>query len=126
MRITLRLWTLTICALVACAAGAQVSAPEPQKGTIIGTVVDVQDDIIPDATVVLESPNASKQQTVTVNDNGFFSISDVKPAVSYRLTISAKGFASFTLPTVTLKPGEYLDLKSIKLQIETAVTTSGS
>jgi hypothetical protein len=108
--------------LVICVADAQqLPAPEPQTGTIIGTVVDVQDNIIPNATVLLEGPG--DKRTVEANDSGFFSLNNVKPAKPYHITISAKGFANWTSPAVTLTPGQYMDLSSIKLQIEVAVTT---
>jgi hypothetical protein len=124
MRIRLFICTVMICVLAACAAAAQqVSAPDPQTGTIIGTVTDVQDDIVPSAVVVLEGQDPSDKRTISANENGFFTFNQVKPGIPYHVTVSAPGFANSTLPTVTLTPGQYLDVKSIQLKIAVVVTT---
>jgi hypothetical protein len=115
---------ILVCALITDAAAAQdISAPEPQTGTIIGTVTDVQDDIVPGATVVLEGPASRDQRTVTANGNGFFQLTNVKPGVPYHVTISNTGFANWISPEVTLTPGQYLELTGVKLKIAVAVTT---
>lgn len=123
MRVYLRLCTF-ILAITACAAAAQrVSAPEPQTGAIVGTVTDVQGSIVPDATVVLEGPTSSDQRTVAANDNGFFALNDIKPGITYHITVSAKGFANWISPAVTLTPGQYMNLPNVVLQIGVAITT---
>jgi hypothetical protein len=72
---------------VTSAAVAQhlISAPEPQTGTIIGTVTDVNDGTVPGATVALEGPSLSNPQRVETNDNGFFQLDHLNPgdAVPY-------------------------------------------
>jgi hypothetical protein len=118
-------WLCTfILAFTACAAPAQrISAPEPRTGTIVGTVTDVQGGIVPEATVVLEGPTSSDKQTVEANDDGFFTLNDVKPGITYHIAVSAKGFASWSSSAVTLTPGQYMYLPTVVLQIEVAVTT---
>ena len=103
-------------------AAQQISAPEPQTGTIIGTVLDVNDGTVPGAMVDLESSSLPDPQVET-NDNGFFQLDHLKPGIPYHVTISASGFANWTSPEVTLRPGEYLELTGIKLRIAAAVTT---
>jgi Carboxypeptidase regulatory-like domain len=123
MRVGFRLCTF-ILAFTACAAAAQhVSAPEPRTGTIVGTVTDVQGGIVPEATVVLEGPTSSDKQTVEANDDGFFTLNDVKPGITYHIAVSAKGFASWSSSAVTLTPGQYMYLPTVVLKIEVAVTT---
>jgi Carboxypeptidase regulatory-like domain len=132
MRVRLRLCTLILCAITAWAAPAQhvsapepqpLSAPEPQTGAIVGTVTDVQGDIVPDATVVLEGPTPGDQRTVAANDNGFFALNDIKPGITYHIAVSAKGFANWTSPALTITPGQYMNLPNVVLQIAVAVTT---
>jgi len=124
MRVKLCLCTFVICASVICAADAQqISAPEPQTGTIIGTVIDVQNDIVPGASVVLEGPLSSDRCAVETSENGFFTFNNVKPGIPFHITIGEKGFANWTSPVLMLTPGQYLDLKSIQLKIAVAVTT---
>ena len=122
--IIIKLWirAFIFCVLLTVAAvGQEFSAPEPQTGTILGTVVDVRNDIVPGATAVLDGP--SDHRTVVANDNGFFAFKNVKPAVPYHITVSQTGFANWTSPAITLTPNEFLQLTGVKLTIAVAVTT---
>lgn len=44
--------------------------PSPAPGTIVGTVVDVNDDAIPGATIVLQGPILKSPRTLAANDKG--------------------------------------------------------
>lgn len=124
MRIRLFLYTLIFCASVAAAAAAQqISAPDPQAGRISGTVTDVNGNTVSGAAVALDGPAPNDHRAATANDNGFFEIPDLKPATTYRVTISAKGFANWVSPAIVVKPGEFMELRSIRLPIAEAVTT---
>ena len=101
----------------------QMSAPEPQTGTIIGTVTDINDGTVSGATVALEGPSLPNPERVETNDNGFFQLEHLNPGVPYHVTVSARGFASWTSPAVALHPGQYLELTGIRLRIATTVTT---
>lgn len=98
-------------------------APRPQPGIIVGTVVDVNDDTVPGATVVLEGPVLRQPRMVESNDNGFFKFNDLEPGTSYHVVVSAQGFASWTSPEVSLRPGQYVILKVDKLRIAQALTS---
>ncbi len=91
-------------------------APQPQKGTIVGTATDVNNGIIPGATAVLEGPVRGNQRTVQANDNGFFEFTVLDPG-TYHVTVSAKGFADWTSPAVVLHPGQAVILTGCKLKI---------
>lgn len=120
-------------ALVLCLCGSRASeaqeqatglpdAPKPQPGIIVGTVVDVNDDSVPGATVVLQGPSLTNPRTVVSNNNGFFEFNDLEPSNPYHVTISAEGFATWTSPDVTPQPGQYVILTVSKLRIAQAVT----
>jgi hypothetical protein len=100
-----------------------ISSPEPQTGTITGTLLDTNDGTVPGATVVLNGPSLPVPKHVETNDNGFFQLDQLEPGIPYRVAISADGFANWTSLEVTLKPGQYLELAGIRLQIAAAVTT---
>jgi hypothetical protein len=118
------LFFLILCVSVASAAVTpQISAPEPQTGTIIGTVTDVNDGIVPGATVAVEGPSLSDPKRVETNDNGFFQLDHLDPEMPYRITVSASGFADWNSPEVILQPGQYMNLTGIRLRIATAVTS---
>ncbi len=106
------------------AAGQQPSAPQPQPASLIGTVTDAADEAIVSATVVLSGPSPADRLTTTTDDNGFFSFSNLQPAVAYHITISAKGFAQSTSPAVILQPGQQLDLGDIKLNLSVVQNTT--
>src|SRR5208283_656936 len=97
--------------------------PEPQTGTIVGTVTDVNGGTVPGAGVSLESTSLGDAQRVETNDNGFFQLDHVNPGIPYQVTVSASGFANWNSPAVILKPGQYLELTGIRLRIAGAVTT---
>jgi hypothetical protein len=97
-------------------------APRPQPGVIVGTVVDVNDDAIPGATVILANPTLQSPRTIMSNEKGFFEFNDVEPE-TYHVKIRAPGFADWTSPELALKPGQYVILEVPRLQIATAFTS---
>ena len=125
MNIRLSPYFLVLCISSSCAAVAQqmISAPEPKTGTIIGTVVDVNDDPVPGASVVLDAPSIAERRNAVTNEHGFFKIDNVRPGIPCNVTISASGFANWISPQVILKPSQYLELTGIRLGIAEAVTT---
>jgi hypothetical protein len=96
-------------------------APAPQPGVIVGTVVDVNDDAVPGATVTLQGTSQTPS-TIVSNDKGFFEFHDAAPQ-TYHVKISAPGFADWTSPDIAVKPGQYVILQVPKLRIAMAVTS---
>jgi len=117
-------------ALVLCLSGTRMSQSQepvpalqmPQSGTIVGTVIDVNNDAITNATVVLQGGALENPRTLRSNDNGFFEFDNLGPA-TYHVAIRAQGFASWTSPDFALNPGEYAILKVNGLGIARALTT---
>lgn len=97
-------------------------APKPQPGIIVGTVVDVNNDPVPGASVAVEGGTLKIPRTVVANDNGLFEFRDLDAGSRYHVTVRAPGFADWISPDVTLKPGQYLILTDTKLHIAQAVT----
>lgn len=119
---------LVLCLCGSTATRAQVQpallpdAPKPQPGIIVGTVVDVNNDPVPGASVALQGATLKSPRAVVANNNGFFELNDVEPGNPYQLTITAPDFADWTSPDVTLQPGQYLILTVPRLRIATALT----
>jgi Carboxypeptidase regulatory-like domain len=103
--------------------GQSVATPELKPGTIVGTVTDVNQDIVPNATVVVEGPGGSDRRSLLTNDKGYFEFHELKPGVSYQVNISATGFADWQSPAVILDPGQFKILGDIQLRIRTELTT---
>ena len=92
-------------------------ASDPKLGTIVGTVVDTNNDSVSGATVVLKGRGANTGRTLLTPETGYFSFQNVNPGAPYQITISAKDFAEWTSPTITLEPGEYKIVGGIQLRI---------
>jgi hypothetical protein len=106
-------------------SNSQPSAPEAQRGSISGTVTDVNEDIVSGATVNLDGPLPGDHRTAVADDKGSFSFGNLRPGIPYHIAVSGKGFISWTSPAVILTPGQYLFLTDCRLKIsggETSVT----
>jgi Carboxypeptidase regulatory-like domain len=101
----------------------QIPAPEPQPGSIIGTVTDIQTAPVPSATITIDGPTPDDHRVATANESGFFEFKGLRPGVSYQLTVSAKEFANWTSPAIVLKPGEQVDLGDIEIAIANVETS---
>jgi hypothetical protein len=123
-----RILTLIIALCVATITKAQESlssSPQdakPRPGMIVGTVTDINGDVVPQANVVIEGA-AGGPQTAVANDNGFFQFKDLDPETSYTVNIRAEGFARWVSPSITLQSGQYFILNGIRLHIEQAMET---
>ena len=90
-------------------------------------MVDISDDPVPDATVVLQGP-AGDRLTAVTKDDGSFAFHHVTPGIAYQVTVTAEGFAEWS-SSVTVEPGQDKTLTDIKLRIlavQRAVTVSYS
>jgi hypothetical protein len=121
---TLQIWLLILASIAMAAplAAQDLSAPNPEKGRITDTVIDVNNDAVSGASVVLESPLLKDPRTVVSDNNGFFEFDDLDPG-TYNVSINAKGFAKWTSDAIIVKPGQYVILTGSKLNIEKALTT---
>lgn len=117
MKITnMLLIVLAVGLLIALPASAQsAGSSQINTGRILGTVVDINNDPVPDATVVLQGP-AGDIRKVLSKDDGTFVFLDITPDISYHITITAAGFSEWT-SDVTVEPGQDKTLKEIKLRI---------
>ena len=119
---------------------ALVDAPEPQNGsqpgaqngsqpgthgTITGTVTDTDALVVPGATITATGPAQGDTHTATSAQDGTFVVTGIQPGLTYRIVISAKGFANFTPPLATLGPGQAYEVANIKLalaSVDTSIT----
>jgi Carboxypeptidase regulatory-like domain len=106
------------------APGQQSSAPDPQPGSIAGTVMDIDGGAIPGATVTADGPTPDDHHTATSDGTGTFLVKDLHPAVSYHVIVRAKGFADWSSPdAVVLHPGQEWLLTNINLKISVVETS---
>ena len=115
----------TVVALVALiqATAQDFRPPDRMPGTIVGTVVDVNGETVPGATVVLRDVDANKDSAVVTSENGFFSFLRVKPGIPYQVSVTAKDFAGWKSPAITIEPAQYKIISGIQLRIKGEGTT---
>jgi Carboxypeptidase regulatory-like domain len=110
--------------------GAQspTSARDPLAANISGTVTNVNGDVIPGASIVLEGTDTTDHKTFVAGEGGAFQFDGLRPGIPYHITVDAKGFQTWKSPAVTLTPGEFR-LENIKLDLHSSavsVTVYGS
>ena len=99
-----------------CAAQTNTAA-DPKPGTIVGTVIDVNGDTVPGATVLLRGLDANNGRTLVTSESGFFSFQDVNSGIPNQINVTAKDFADWTSPNITLEPGQYKIVGGIQMRI---------
>ena len=97
------------------ASAQSTEAPNTTTGSLLGTVVDSNNDTIPNATVVLKK-TIGEPLTFVTKDDGSFAFHDVTPGIAYQITVAAEGLAQWSSP-VTVEPGQDKTLPEIKLRI---------
>jgi hypothetical protein len=78
-------------------------------------------NLVAGARVTLVSETDKSQQTVLTDSAGFFRFTAL-PAGTFRIEITANGFAPWTGAEIVLSPGRYYDVPDIALQIPPATT----
>lgn len=112
-----------LCALLICACAAtttlaqQLSAPEPEPGTIVGTVLDFTGGVVSGAIVSLHAQNRNDDRRVLTQGNGFFKLDGVKPGIHYHVEVSSQGFTNWTSDDITLAPGQCFIVTGISMRI---------
>jgi len=99
------------------------AASDPQTGIISGTVLDLNGDVVPGATVVLDGAAASDHRTTVANDNGLFEFGGLTPGTSYHVTVSAPEFTTWKSPALVLAPAQTVILTDIKLTLQATVSS---
>ena len=85
------------------------------RATLGGTVVDENDDVIPDADVLVEGVNTVLQRRLTTSGDGSFMVPHLPPD-NYTIDVQHQGFASTKVKDIALKVNDQLRLK-IQLKV---------
>jgi len=105
-------------ALVLCfPALGQISQEAPRTATVMGTVTDVDGDVIPNATVVLNEVEGDDPRTILTTEKGMFEFHDVTPGITYQLNISAKDYQDWISTPILLNPDQFTIVTGIQLRI---------
>ena len=124
----------------AASDSALPDAPQPQQnreagafeqsgaGTITGTVLDTNRDVVQGARVTLAGSAGSATRTVDSGSNGQFSFTELPPDV-YTITVTAPGMRASVSSQLSLRAGEAQIVPPITLSVfggSTSVTVNGS
>ena len=121
----LRKYLPLFCFMMALPALAQgTDAPAPQLGNISGTVQDVNDDLVPGATVTLQCSSPCENRTATANDNAAFDFRDLKLGIPYHIRVSVDNFEDWTSSAIVLTPDQSVFyVTGIKLKVGDPTTS---
>jgi hypothetical protein len=103
-------------------------APNPQDAdqailaAIDGTVKDASGAAISKVSVTLKNALSGDKRTLATNDGGGFNFLAVEPG-TYRITITANGFAPWTSSPIIVQKGAPYELPSIVLQVASVSST---
>ncbi|MDR3723929.1 MAG: carboxypeptidase-like regulatory domain-containing protein [Terracidiphilus sp.] len=100
-------------------------APRPQtsesedSGVIRGTVKDNSGAVITGASIMLEATTSTDSRSAKSDDSGTFNFTNLNPS-TYRVTVTAQGFATWISSAVTIRAGEQFELPFIVLEVASA------
>ncbi len=110
---------LLACGLLLAASVSAQTGAGTGTATIRGTAVDVDNNPIAGATVVLQGAAAGDHRTVVTTEDGSFAFSDVTSRATYQVTVTAEGFGAWS-SSVAVEPGQVKTLTDVRLRIEAA------
>jgi hypothetical protein len=111
---------LLLCALQGVAE--DVTRPDSGQGSIAGTVLDVNDGIVPGARVVLSCQHPCEGKSTAANEAGAFEFHGLDSGVPYEIGISASGFKDWKSEPILLKPEQNaVLLTDLRIQMAEAV-----
>ncbi|HKR27348.1 MAG TPA: carboxypeptidase regulatory-like domain-containing protein [Acidobacteriaceae bacterium] len=91
-------------------------------GTLSATVYDTTGAVVPDAAVTLKNSESGDVRRTVTDGAGYFTFTAVQPA-TYSISISAKGFTTWTLSGITIHLGDTRTVPNIALKAGAASTT---
>jgi hypothetical protein len=96
-----------------------LSLEQSGTGSISGTVLDINEGIVPNARVTLVEEGHFGERTTDSSPEGVFLFSNVGSG-TFRITITSRGLETFVSPPINLRAGEHHRLPHIALPLATA------
>jgi len=113
---------IIVLALTGLAAAQDLLGNQSKPGSIMGTVLDTNGDVVSGAKVVLKGRDPHDERTEVTNENGFFQFQNVSPNAAYQVGVSADDFSAWTSSSIVLDPGQFKILAGIQLRVATERT----
>lgn len=116
-----------VAALMAACLLAVSAFAQSSTGRLIGTI-STPDGVLPGATLVVKNNQTEKEQTITTNDDGTFSLPQLEVG-TYTVTITATGFKTYVATDLKIDVGREYSLNPT-LEVggvtETVTVTAGA
>ena len=94
----------------------QASAGQAVTGTISGTVVDQQGEVVPGATVTVVNEATSDSRVVTSDATGNFQVTNLQPG-TYTVRVTMDNFRAFERTNIVLSAAERLSVGRLPLEV---------
>lgn len=79
-----------------------IVSAQNNKGSIIGTVKDQNDAVVPKAKVVITNNANGETREIIADDGGDFAVTNIDPG-NYKVTVEASGFKTLAFNNVTVE-----------------------
>ncbi len=107
MRINFLSKHLYVCLVIAVLAFSGTVFAQSDLGTINGTVRDPSGAPVPNANVVVKNQASGSERTVTTNQGGLYSVTNIPPG-TYDVSVNASGFKKYESSNNKLDPASTL------------------
>jgi hypothetical protein len=100
------------------------AAAQSNKGSIVGTVRDLNEALVPQAKIKVTSVNTGEVRETETNDEGTFIVTNLEPG-AYNVTVEAPGFQPVTFQALQVETNARLplDVKFSELSARTSSVT---
>jgi Carboxypeptidase regulatory-like domain len=110
-----RLFGLFAVVCLAALLAPQPAAAQVLYGSVVGTVTDQSDAVIPDAVVALTNKQTGQARQAITDAGGRYSLGNVQPGI-YDLKVTAKGFRTHAQMDLTVSP-DTVGRVDVKLEV---------
>jgi hypothetical protein len=86
-------------------------------GNVTGIVADSTGAVIPKALVTLTNQATGVARTTTSNSDGAFALAGIIPGLTYKITVTMKGFDTWESQPFPVRAGDQLSYTDIKLKV---------
>src|SRR5215469_2670508 len=98
------------------AASSVIAFGQTDTGTLLGSVVDPTQSVVPEAKVTLRNTQTGAALTATTDKDGVFQFPGILVG-SYAVQVSAAGFKAFELSGISLSSAETRNLGRLRMEI---------
>ena len=108
--------TLSLALTLALVSLPSFAAAQAVTGTISGTIVDQQGQVIPGATIAVVSESTTDSRPAVSDDRGNFQVTNLQPG-TYTVRVTMDNFRAYERTNIVLSAAERLSVGTLALEI---------